>query len=78
MPGPGRIGGACPSTINPTTFGYNASEGTGYDFSLEFDSRSVVVAMSVNMGILTLSALEVTSLEKDETDYFTSYCNASS
>ena len=75
MPATGKIGGACPSTLHPTTFGYDESESMGYDLSLEFDTRSIALATSVNMGIQRLSNLERLSLEEDN-DYMSSFCNA--
>ena len=73
FPSESEVGGSCPDSIDPSSFGYSKDESTGYDFEITFDSRSIVLALSVNLGILDITALEIGI--NDGNDFISSYCN---
>jgi len=66
---------ACPLTIREEIFGVGPRIANMHDLNLQFDVRSINVALSINMGIIDISSLEMSKISNSETEYIVNYCN---
>ena len=65
---------ACPLTIREEIFGVAPRIANMHDLNLQFDARSINVALSINMGIIDISSLEMSKIPNSETEYIVNYC----
>ena len=63
------------NSINAAHFGYNKLTAIGKDLKIDFDMRSISMALAINMEQLNISELSRIAMDDDDASFPFNYCN---
>ena len=63
------------NSINAAHFGYNKLTAIGKDLTIDFDMRSISIALAINMEQLDISELSRIAMNDDDASFPFDYCN---